>query len=505
MNCTYWDRRYPQTLTGQDLISNEKLLAIADLSCDLNGGIGCLSRSTTVEEPFFMYHPKDDVASERNAIDGSKDSVVMMGVDILPSELPREASQFFGDQLMPFLEDLSSSDGTKPYSKQDDLPPALRGAVIACNGRLTPDYAYVLRIISLKYYHSRVPEHFNHISQTLRILRKLNSNTKHRYISKLREELKRANQSNDNVASGDDEGSTVLLLQGHLFDSGLINQALDIIEREEGVFHVDQIEVRPNFQGSMARSSATVQVSLDGGRPAVNELIRKLTMLADLTPTADASVAELPRTYCGGDYSSTRSELESRSSEKDPPRVGVRGPLTSSFTEPHQMTTSATSISSGSQRRVAVLGAGLVARPLVEYLSRDARHVVTVVSALESEVRNLETMRANVNGRVVNIGNVVFENVTLSYHSYTKNFIRIVRKSLVHQGSNAHTNTGTDKDAMSRLVQENDLVVSVLPATMHVRARYSFIAHLSCKSYSYTKYNIRYPSQRNVSYMVNLS
>ena len=152
VNCTYWDRRYPQTLTGQDLISNEKLLAIADLSCDLNGGIGCLSRSTTVEEPFFMYHPKDDVASERNAIDGSKDSVVMMGVDILPSELPREASQFFGDQLMPFLEDLSSSDGTKPYSKQDDLPPALRGAVIACNGRLTPDYAYVLRIISLKHY-----------------------------------------------------------------------------------------------------------------------------------------------------------------------------------------------------------------------------------------------------------------------------------------------------------------------------------------------------------------
>jgi saccharopine dehydrogenase-like NADP-dependent oxidoreductase len=96
------------------------------------------------------------------------------------------------------------------------------------------------------------------------------------------------------------------------------------------------------------------------------------------------------------------------------------------------MTTSATSISSGSQRRVAVLGAGLVARPLVEYLSRDARHVVTVVSALESEVRNLETMRANVNGRVVNIG--------------------------------------TDKDAMSRLVQENDLVVSVLPATMHVHS-----------------------------------
>ena len=86
-------------------------------------------------------------------------------------------------------------------------------------------------------YHSRVPEHFNHISQTLEYFENsLRFALEHRYISKLREELKRANQSNDNVASGDDEGSTVLLLQGHLFDSGLINQALDIIEREEGVF-----------------------------------------------------------------------------------------------------------------------------------------------------------------------------------------------------------------------------------------------------------------------------
>ena len=75
----------------------------------------------------------------------------------------------------------------------------------------------------------------------------------------------------------------------------------------------------------------------------------------------------------------------------------------------------------------------------MEYLSRDARHVVTVVSALESEVRGLETMRPNVNGRVVNVGK--------------------------------------DKETMSRLVQDNDLVVSVLPATMHVPIAKQCILH----------------------------
>lgn len=393
VNCAYWDRRYPQTLTGEQLRSlrvdqgNEKLLAVADLSCDINGGIGFLSRSTTVEQPFFMYDAAND--SDVNGIDGG-DGVVMMGVDILPSELPREASTFFGDALMPFLEELATSDGSRPFAEQTDLPLELRGAVITSGGRLTPDYAY---------------------------------------ISKLREELQResADGAFDQKELTDDPGSTVLLLQGHLFDTGLINQALDIIESADGAFHVDHIEVRPNLSDRMARSSAAVQVSLNGGRPAVDELLRKLTMLADLTPNADGSVAELPRSYCSGNYATTRDQ---KVQEKDPPRIGVRGPRSSSFAEPGYHSNPVTK--SAGTRRVVVLGAGLVARPLVEYLSRDARHVVTVVSSVESEVEGLETIRPNVHGRVLNVG-------------------------------------ATDATpAIDELISSSDLVVSILPATMHV-------------------------------------
>eukprot|EP00939_MAST-03C_sp_MAST-3C-sp1_P003035 g3035.t1 len=404
VNCAYWDRRYPQTLTGDQLRDirverkNEKLLAIADLSCDIDGGIGFLSRSTTVEQPFYMYNPSADAVTKEDGVDGS-DGVVMMGVDILPSELPREASTFFGDALMPFLEQLASSDGTKPFSDQNDLPPELRGAIIACNGRLAPDYAY---------------------------------------IAKLREEMKRESSAWDEDGGTDDPGSTVILLQGHLFDSGLINQALDVIEQADGVFHVDHIEVRPNLPDSIARSSAAVQVSLEGGRPAIDELLRKLTMLADLTPNANGSVAELPRTYCSGNFSTTTNQLITKQNEKDPPRIGVRGPRSSSFAEPSALVNPVTKESG--VRRIAVLGAGLVARPLVEYLSRDARHAVTVVSALESEVKPLEDMRPNVYGRVLDVG-------------------------------------GSDAPVVDEMIANSDVVVSILPAFMHVPIARSCVNH----------------------------
>ena len=66
-------------------------------------------------------------------LDGS--GVLMMGVDILPSELPREASEHFGDALLPFVEALATPGAP--------LPPELAAATITRDGRLTPAYAYI--------------------------------------------------------------------------------------------------------------------------------------------------------------------------------------------------------------------------------------------------------------------------------------------------------------------------------------------------------------------------
>lgn len=116
---------------------------MSDISCDVEGSLEFLTRTTVIERPFYSYLP--DRGQDEDVVDGR--GIVVSGVDILPSELPREASQTFGDALSPLLPHLASSEGYDPASPPDDLntdlPPPLQGAVITANGRLTRGYEYI--------------------------------------------------------------------------------------------------------------------------------------------------------------------------------------------------------------------------------------------------------------------------------------------------------------------------------------------------------------------------
>ena len=69
-----------------------------DITCDVDGAVDLLVRSSSVEEPFYMY----DVEARREGTRGmGGDGVLMMGVDILPAELPREASGHVGQAPLP--------------------------------------------------------------------------------------------------------------------------------------------------------------------------------------------------------------------------------------------------------------------------------------------------------------------------------------------------------------------------------------------------------------------
>jgi hypothetical protein len=67
---------------------------------------------------------------------------VVLAVDILPAELPREASEEFSTSLAQFIPALARADFDVEFSDLD-LPPELLGAVIVHRGRLTPDYTYL--------------------------------------------------------------------------------------------------------------------------------------------------------------------------------------------------------------------------------------------------------------------------------------------------------------------------------------------------------------------------
>jgi len=150
VNGIYWDKRFHR------LISNEQLKAlnhsgscglkvVADITCDVDGSVECLSRTSSIEDPYYTYDPTADIT-----LDGiHKQGVLMLGIDNLPSELPRDASEYFGSALLPIIPQLLHASSSRSDSADlfiANLPPVLQRACIAADGRLTPRWSIIDRL-----------------------------------------------------------------------------------------------------------------------------------------------------------------------------------------------------------------------------------------------------------------------------------------------------------------------------------------------------------------------
>ncbi len=143
MNCMYWDDRYPRIITKDYLEQlykkgDPKLTVIGDVTCDPDGSIEALHEGTTIEDPVFVYNP----FTRKPTMGFDGEGLLIMGVDILPSELPRESSQTFSDALIGFLPDLVRADFNVSFDELQ-IPPPLKRAMILFKGVLTPDYRYL--------------------------------------------------------------------------------------------------------------------------------------------------------------------------------------------------------------------------------------------------------------------------------------------------------------------------------------------------------------------------
>jgi len=114
------------------------LFAVGDISCDVNGSIEFLQHTTTIDKPFFGWNPITNKESEI-----TEDTVAVMGVDILPTELSVESSKHFGDSLMPLLKQLIIGGYSNEAQNIDRLPTELANACIARDGALTPNFQYI--------------------------------------------------------------------------------------------------------------------------------------------------------------------------------------------------------------------------------------------------------------------------------------------------------------------------------------------------------------------------
>jgi alpha-aminoadipic semialdehyde synthase len=143
INCVYWDLRYPRFVPRQALKKlfshrRPKLTVIGDISCDVEGSVECTLQTATIEKPIYVYDPFSETITEG----AEKEGMLVMAVDILPAELPRDASENFGDVLINFIKPIADADFDEHFDDLD-LPRAIKKGLILHNGALTPEYTYL--------------------------------------------------------------------------------------------------------------------------------------------------------------------------------------------------------------------------------------------------------------------------------------------------------------------------------------------------------------------------
>ncbi len=129
----------PDILT-QDMLkaADCKIKVVADISCDVDGPIACTIKASTIADPFFGYLP-----SENKEVPFTHPAaIVVMSVDNLPCELPKDASEGFGEMFMQHV---------IPAFFNNDKDGILQRSKMTENGRLTERFAYLQDYADGKY------------------------------------------------------------------------------------------------------------------------------------------------------------------------------------------------------------------------------------------------------------------------------------------------------------------------------------------------------------------
>src|SRR5690606_12605304 len=122
----------PYLFTKEDAKSADfKINLVADISCDVDGPIGSTIRSSTIADPFYGY----DVRKETETAFNAPGAITVMAVDNLPCELPKDASEGFGDM---FLENVIPA-----FFNNDKDGILERAKMTTSEGKLTQKFAYL--------------------------------------------------------------------------------------------------------------------------------------------------------------------------------------------------------------------------------------------------------------------------------------------------------------------------------------------------------------------------
>jgi hypothetical protein len=130
MNGVYWDNTIPRLFEKDDIQhSLFRIKTIADVTDDENGSIPINMGDQSIEDPVYGV--------DRNTLHKTEayleNSIDIMAVGNLPNELPRDASRYFGEQLIKhILDDVINSNSV-----------IIQNATIVDKGNITDDHNYL--------------------------------------------------------------------------------------------------------------------------------------------------------------------------------------------------------------------------------------------------------------------------------------------------------------------------------------------------------------------------
>lgn len=130
--CHFWKEGSPFLFTREDIKDkNIKTSVVADISCDIDGPVASTIRPSTIADPIYGYDP----IAEKEVDFKQENAIAVMAVDNLPCELPLDASEDFGNELIKHI--IPALAGEDPKNIIE------RGSETDFDGKLTPHFEYL--------------------------------------------------------------------------------------------------------------------------------------------------------------------------------------------------------------------------------------------------------------------------------------------------------------------------------------------------------------------------
>jgi len=135
--CHFWSAKSPFILTNDDLLhADNRIKVVGDISCDIAGPIACTIRPSKIGNGMYGYDPMTQMEVDFM----QEGAIAVMAIDNLPCELPKDASEDFGNELLKYV--LPCLFGEDP----DQV--ITRGSQTTKTGELTDGFRYLSKYIA---------------------------------------------------------------------------------------------------------------------------------------------------------------------------------------------------------------------------------------------------------------------------------------------------------------------------------------------------------------------